>query len=254
MMPDLAQRLRARATLVGYWVASDNPAGTERIATAGYDYVCLDLQHGLIDYAGCLRGLTAVDAAGSAGVVRVQANDPAEIGRALDAGAQAVIVPLVNSAEEAARAALACRYPPVGVRSFGPMRSALRIGPDVRAADTAVACIVMIETLGGLEDLEAICAAPGVDGVYVGPSDLALALGAANPADGPARADFQRALERVRTVARDAGIAAGLHCNNGRAGAAALEAGFTFVSISNDLNHLGALARAELDAAHRVEA
>ena len=123
----LPGRLRAGRGLVGYWIGSDNAAMTERIARIGYDYVCLDAQHGLLDAAACLRGLFAIDAAspasGTAGVVRVSANRPEEIGRALDAGAAGVIVPLVNSPAEAAEAARACRYPPNGVRSYGPVRS-----------------------------------------------------------------------------------------------------------------------------------
>lgn len=92
-----AQRLRERERIVGYWVMSDNPAATERIAAAGYDYVCFDLQHGLLDYTGALRGVMAAELGGAVGVVRVPANEPAWIGRALDAGARAVIVPLVDS-------------------------------------------------------------------------------------------------------------------------------------------------------------
>lgn len=249
MSDDFAGRLRRREPVVGYWVASDNPAAAERIAHAGYDYVCLDVQHGLIDYTGCLHGLTAIDAAGGAGVVRVPANDAAWIGRALDAGARGVIVPLVNSAGEAAAAVRACRYPPVGVRSYGPARSVLRIGPAPREADAAIACIVMIETRGGLDSVDEICATPGVDAVYVGPADLALALGAAHPADGPALPDFEVALEQVRTAAAKAGIAAGLHCFDGQSAAAALSAGFTFVSVASDLRHLEAIARRELAAA-----
>ena len=129
-----AERLRAAHGLVGYWIGSDNAAMTERIARIGFDYVCLDAQHGLLDAAACLRGLFAIDAAapvsGTAGLVRVSVNRPEEIGRALDAGAAGVIVPLVNSAAEAVAAARACRYPPNGIRSYGPVRSGLRIGPD----------------------------------------------------------------------------------------------------------------------------
>jgi 4-hydroxy-2-oxoheptanedioate aldolase len=249
MTVDFAARLRARETVVGYWMTSDNPVATERVARVGFDYVCLDMQHGLIGYAGCVRGLTAIDAAGAAGAVRVPSNDASWIGRVLDAGARAVIVPLVNSAAEAARAAGACRYPPVGIRSYGPMRSALRIGPNPRQADESVACIVMIETRQGLDSLEAICATPGVDAVYIGPSDLALALGGDQPSAAATLPEFEPALERVRTVAEKAGIAVGFHCPNGQAAAGALAAGFTMVTISNDLNHLEAAAASHLATA-----
>lgn len=252
--PTFAQRLRSREPVIGYWVASDNPVVTERIAMTGYDYVCLDLQHGLIDHGGCVTGLIAVTAGGSAGVVRVPVNEPSWIGRALDAGAEAVIVPLVNSAAEAAAAARACRYPPDGIRSFGPSRSALRIGPDPRDADRSVACVVMIETRAALLDLPGICATPGIDGVYIGPSDLGISLGHGTPAQGRALPEFDEALATVRKTAEDAGIAAGMHCVDGTTAADALRSGFTFVSISNDLNHIQQFTRQQLAEARHGRA
>ena len=156
----------------------DYPATTERLARLGYDYVSLDAQHGLFGYSGMLAGLTAIDAGGQAvGMVRVAANDATPIGRALDAGAAGVIVPLVNTAEDAANAVAASRYPPVGIRSYGPMRSMLRIGPTPAEANETVIVLAMIETPEGLANVEAIAATPGLDGLYIGPSDLTLAVG-----------------------------------------------------------------------------
>jgi 4-hydroxy-2-oxoheptanedioate aldolase len=185
-------------------------------------------------------------------VVRVGANRPDEIGRALDAGAAGIIVPLVNSAAEAAEAARACRYPPCGARSYGPVRSGLRIGPDPGTANAAVACIVMIETVAGLERVEEIAAVPGVDALYVGPSDLSLALGARRPADGWATPEFAAALARVRAAAAAAGRGCGMHTTSGQAAAAALAAGFTFTSISDDLAHLEQFARDQLTEARQA--
>jgi 4-hydroxy-2-oxoheptanedioate aldolase len=255
MANDFARRLRRRQPLVGYWMSSDNPPVAERIAAAGYDYVCLDGQHGLIEGQGILRGLMGIDA-GSAlnggrtvGLARVRANDPGLIGRALDAGAYGVVVPLVNTPEEAARAVTSCRYPPEGFRSFGPTRSNLRIGPDPAEANDAVVCIAMIETATGLENVEKIAAVPGLDALYIGPSDLGIGLGGATPAEGQASPEFPVALARIRAAAEAAGIACGLHTNNGQAAAAGLADGFTFVSISHDINHIAELAAAHLAAA-----
>jgi 4-hydroxy-2-oxoheptanedioate aldolase len=247
---DFAGRLRERRRLLGYWVVCDNPVGTERIARAGYDYVCVDGQHGLLDYAGWLSAMTAIDAAGdAAGIVRVPANDPAWIGKALDIGARAVIVPLVNSAEEAEAAVRACRYAPHGVRSFGPMRAALRIGPAPAEADEQVACVVMIETAAGLANVEEICAVDGLDGLYVGPSDLTLALGGSALGD-PAVADlFATALKTIVAAAERSGIACGMHCHDGASAAEWLDAGFTFATVSSDLGDLEQAAVAQLRAA-----
>ena len=127
---EFAARLRSRERILGYWSAMDCPVATEWIAHVGWDYVALDLQHGIIGYSGMVAGLTAIDAArGPVGLVRVEANDPTPIGRALDAGAAGVIVPLINTAGEAAAAVASATYPPDGIRSYGPMRSQLRIGP-----------------------------------------------------------------------------------------------------------------------------
>ena len=128
--------------------------------------MAFDAQHGLLGHDGLLRGLMAVDAGARAvGVVRVGANDQYLIGPALDAGAVAVIVPLVDNAEQAARAIRYTRSAPTGVRSYGPMRSALRIGPNPVETHEQVAVLAMIETADGLANVEAICAVPGLAGV-----------------------------------------------------------------------------------------
>ena len=150
---EFAAKVRRRETVVGYWIQLDSPASTERVARLGYDYVSLDAQHGLFGYSGMLAALTAIDAAGRAvGLVRVAANDATAIGRALDAGAAGVIAPLVNTAEDAAAAVAAGRYPPTGIRSYGPARSSMRIGPAPAEADSAVVVLAMIETAAGLAE------------------------------------------------------------------------------------------------------
>lgn len=247
---EFARKIRNREQCVGYWVVLDAPVATERLARLGYDYVTLDGQHGLIGHAGLLSNLMAIDAGGrSVGIVRVESGDPAVIGRALDYGAGGVIVPLVDTAEDAAGAVSAARYPAGGRRSYGPMRSSLRIGPTPAEADETVVVLAMIETAGGLENIDEICATPGLDGVYVGPSDLCLAVGGRFPND-PAVADaFETALERIRTAAAAAGIAAGIHNPGGEQAARRLAEGFTFATVASDLVHLEQAAAAHLKAA-----
>lgn len=242
---DFRQRLRRRESALGYWVTLDAPVATERLARIGYDYLCVDGQHGLLSYTGILRALSAVDAGGaSVGLVRVGANDPFLIGQALDAGAAGVIVPLVNSAADAVRALEATHYPPLGARSWGPVRADLRVGPTPEAANAAVSCLAMIETREGLANVETICAVPGLTGIYVGPADLCLAVGGAFPGD-PAVADtFEKALVRIREAAAAAGVAAGIHTGSGMDAARRLAEGFTFATASSDL---GGLERAAAD-------
>ncbi|MEU9438264.1 aldolase/citrate lyase family protein [Streptomyces sp. NPDC048252] len=248
---DFAGRLRGRERLVGYWIACDNPVGTERIAGVGYDYIGVDGQHGVVHQPGWQSAMLAVDAMGrSAGVIRVPSVDPIAIGAALDAGARAVIVPMVETASEAAIAARACRHWPAGTRSLGgPVRAELRLGSVPGELDEAVACIAMIETAAAMENLAAICATPGLDAVYVGPADLSVALGARYFGDPSAQAELERALKEVTAAAAAAGIACGIHCLDGTTAAQRLTEGFTFATVSSDITHLREAAATHLAAA-----
>jgi 4-hydroxy-2-oxoheptanedioate aldolase len=247
---EFAAKVRGREIVVGYWVVLDSPASTERLAGLGYDYVSLDAQHGLFGYSGMVAGLTAIDAAGRAvGMVRVEANDVTPIGRALDAGAAGVIVPMINSAEDAAKAVAATRYPPGGIRSYGPMRSMLRIGPTPAEANEAVVVLAMIETPQGLANVEAIATTPGLDGLYIGPSDLTIAVGGAGPTDPSVADTFEAALVRIRRACEDNGIAAGLHTGSGEQAAKRISEGFTLLTVAGDITHLEAVAQAHLVAA-----
>lgn len=228
----------------------DAPVATERIARLGYDYVAVDAQHGLLGYSGVLNGMLAIDAGNtSAGVVRVESNDLTAIGKALDAGAAGIIVPLVNTAADAAAAVSAAKYPPLGGRSYGPMRSALRIGPVPAEANDTTLVFAMIETPDGLANVEQIAATPGLDGVYVGPSDLTLAVGGAFPGDPAVAGEFEEALEKVAKAAEAAGIAAGIHTADGALASKRLRQGYTFATVASDLVHLEAVARQHLNAA-----
>ncbi|MDT0541661.1 MULTISPECIES: aldolase/citrate lyase family protein [Streptomyces] len=243
--------LRNREQLIGYWSLLDSPIAAERLARIGYDYLAFDAQHGLFGYQGMLNNLLATDTKGSTavGMVRVEANDLTYIGKALDAGATAVIVPLIDNAQDAADAVAAVRYPPLGRRSYGPMRAQLRIGPNPADTHEQTAVLAMIETADGLANVEEICATPGLDGVYVGPSDLRLAIGGATSTDPAVQDEFEQALARVRKAAEAAGIAAGIHNADGASAARRLAEGFTFATVSSDVVHLQQVATSHLEAA-----
>ncbi|MFD5061398.1 HpcH/HpaI aldolase/citrate lyase family protein [Streptomyces sp. NPDC058394] len=243
--------LRNREQLIGYWSLLDSPIAAERLARIGYDYLAFDAQHGLFGYQGMLNNLLATDTKGSTavGMVRVEANDLTYIGKALDAGASAVIVPLIDNARDAADAVAAVRYPPLGRRSYGPMRAQLRIGPNPADTHEQTAVLAMIETADGLANVEEICATPGLDGIYVGPSDLRLAIGGATSTDPSVQDEFEQALTRVRKAAEAAGIAAGIHNADGASAARRLAEGFTFASVAADVVHLQQIATSHLEAA-----
>lgn len=247
---EFARKIRAREQAVGYWAVLDAPVATERISRLGYDYVALDAQHGLLGYSGVLGGLMAIDAGNAAvGMVRVEENSPVAIGKALDAGAIGVIVPLVDSAEDAAAAVASAKYPPLGNRSYGPMRSALRVGPVPAEANATTLVFAMIETPDGLANVAEICATPGLDGIYVGPSDLTIAVGGKYPGDPDVQQAFEDALETVAAAAASAGVAAGIHTAAGEIAAQRLGQGYTFATIASDLTHLEQIAKSHLTAA-----
>ena len=195
----LQEALAAKEQVWGGWVVGPTIIGPEEFAHAGYDYVGFDVQHGYLDDADVALLLRRLEHVPIATAVRLPSTDPAPIGRVLDAGADAVIIAMVESADQAAAAVAATRYAPAGVRSFGPLRASL--GHDPAALEARVSVFAMIETAQGLSALDEICAVPGLTGVYVGPADLAISLGLragrrVDAPDGPRR-DDARAIHRV---------------------------------------------------------
>jgi 4-hydroxy-2-oxoheptanedioate aldolase len=223
--------------------------GAEILAGGGVDYVCVDQQHGVIDYDSAVPMFQAIRAEGVAPITRVLSNDPFLIMKALDAGAWGVIVPLVNSSEDATRAVSACRYPPRGMRSYGPVRAAGVLGTrEPEELGSEVLCLVMVETREGLERVDEIAATPGLDGIYIGPSDLALSLGLPPTLD--VREDeHAEAIERIREACHRNGIAAGIHSPSGHWARRHAEAGFEMVTVATDAALLRAAAIQELDVA-----
>lgn len=238
----------AGGSAVGGWAVMGSPFAAELVAVAGFDYLTVDCQHGLSDLGVMVPMLQAVSRTGPTPLVRVTRNEPGAIGKALDAGAEGVIVPMVNTPEEAALAVAGCRYAPHGVRSYGPVRSGMFLGSDTAYANAQVLCLVMIETVEGVAAADAICATPGVDGVYVGPADLAVSMGM-SPAEAGGSREHADALDHVRRACEAHGVIPGIHTSGGAAARAQLDAGFRMVTVSTDAALLRAAATAELAAA-----
>jgi 4-hydroxy-2-oxoheptanedioate aldolase len=222
-------------TAVGLACHTGDPHVAETLALAGFDYLYLDQQHSVGGLACPVEMLRAVARTSTTPLVRVAANDPTLIGRALDAGAEGVIVPTVESVEDARRAAAATRYAPVGTRSWGPTRSAFGLGADPAHVNGEVLCLVMIETAAGVARAKEIAEVPGVDGVYVGPGDLAVSLGL-HPVDGPRSDEHRDAVHTIREACDAAGIVAAI------TGDPATEArrGFRIVTADSDISFLKA--------------
>ena len=236
------------AILRGAWCASPSAVIAEAVAASGYDYVCVDMQHGAVEYADAVHMFQAIQGQGVTPIVRLVANDAALIGKAADAGALGIVVPLVNTAEEAAAAVAATRYPPRGSRSYGPVRASLVTGSrDVRDLEQ-VFVAVMVETAEGLANVEEIAATEGVDAIYCGPADLALAIGLDPAYERPEREHID-AIERIRKACVDNGIIAGVHCVGGEMASRRLAQGFQMTTIINDVALVKSAGAAELKLA-----
>src|SRR6202171_2323713 len=169
------------------WLSVSHGFTAEVMARQGFDALVVDMQHGTTDMSDLWPMLQAISQTETVPVVRVAWNDPASIMKALDLGAYGILVPLINTAEDAAKAVAACRYPPVGMRSSGPVRAVHYGGADyVANANNEIVLMAMIETKEGLANLKVICATPGPDAVYIGRADLSFALGLAPRGDNPA--------------------------------------------------------------------
>jgi 4-hydroxy-2-oxoheptanedioate aldolase len=241
-------------TAFGLWSVMPGTIGAEILAKAGADYVCVDQQHGVIDYGSMAPMFQVIRAGGAAPITRVLSNDPFLIMKALDAGSWGVIVPLVNSAEDAARAVSACRYPPQGIRSFGPVLAAGVIGSrDPEKLGGEVVCLVMVETREALERVGEIAATPGLDGVYIGPSDLALSLGL-TPTLEIMEGEHEAAVRRIREACHKHGIAAGIHAPSGEWARRHAQAGFDLITVASDAPLLRAAAGQEMATAREGSA
>ena len=236
---------------LGGWLAVPNTFTAELMSRLGFDWLTIDMQHGLIDYQAALQMLQAMTASETVSMVRVPWNEPGIIGKVLDAGAEGVIVPMVNTREQSEAAAAACRYPPLGRRSFGPTRAALVGGSDYfdRANDEII-CLIMIETQQALDNLDEILDVPGIDGVYVGPNDLSVSLGLPPAPDHEAES-FRSAIAAILEGCHQRGLTAGCAGTTKQA-PMRIEGGFRFVEVSRDAGSMARAAREDLRAIRKV--
>lgn len=243
-------RLRAegRCALNG-WIAAPAALTAQVMAAAGWDALTVDLQHGTADYADLLTIFPIVEAAGAAPMARVPWLDEAMIMRVLDAGAMGVIAPMIETAEQARRLVAACRYPPEGGRSFGPVRARLSWPGEfsTASANASVLALAMIETRAAVAALDEIIAVPGLSGVYIGPADLALSHGHP-PRFDPEAEELIAIIADIRRRTADAGLWCGLHCGTPDYAARAAGWGMDVVTVGSDLRFLEAGATAAVAA------
>jgi 4-hydroxy-2-oxoheptanedioate aldolase len=248
----LATGLAADAPVLCAWVGMNEPAVAEALAREAFDAVVLDMQHGALDFAGASRAILSVALAGKPAIVRAPVGEFSLASRLLDAGAAGIIAPMINSRDDARRFVAFTKFPPLGERSWGP-RAVLPLsgldGPAyLTGANAMTQTIAMIETRAALDAIDDILAVEGVDGVFIGPSDLSIALNDGRSAE-PRGAALMSAAAHVVAQAKTHGKYAAMFCFDGGDARAMAGLGFKLCSISSDQALLRGAARTELAAA-----
>ena len=225
---------------VNGWLAIGNGFSAEVMAHQGWDTLTIDLQHGVIDYTAMVAMLQAISTTATVPIVRVPWLEPGIIMKSLDAGAYGLICPMVNTREDAQKFVAWTNYAPKGTRSFGPIRALLYGGADyaARANDTVVR-FAMIETAQALDNLDAILSVEGLDAIYIGPSDLSLALGC-RPVFDDVDPPVAQAMDHILERAKAHGVKAGVHNGIAEGALARIAKGFRFVTIGSDARLMAA--------------
>lgn len=246
-MTSLRDKWAAGDETLGFWLSIPGFFGAEVAARQPVDYVCIDTQHGAIDYQASVAMIQAIELVGGCPIVRVPWNEPGIIGKSLDAGAHGVVVPMVNTREQAEAVVRAARYVPDGARSWGPVMAGMR-HPDNRGwAAANVAVIPMIETVEAVANLDAILTVPGIDAIYVGPADLAISLGL-GPGGNEGNPVFDDALAAIVDGCRRHGVVPGIH-STGSLTPLRRRQGFRMITVTSDAMALRAGYEAERLAA-----
>ena len=228
---------------VNGWLAIANSFSAETMAHQGWDSLTIDLQHGVVDYAGMVGMLQAISTTPTVPVVRVPWLEPGILMKTLDAGAYGVICPMINTREDAQKLVAWTHYAPRGTRSFGPVRALLYGGADyAQQANDTIVCFAMIETAQALDNLDDILSVEGLDAIYIGPSDLSLALGCSPRFDDldPRAAE---AVDHILARARAHGVVAGIHNGSTASALQRIAKGFQFVTVSSDARLMAAGAQ-----------
>lgn len=249
----IKKKLQSGQVSVGSWMSMAHPSIAEILAKAGYEWVVVETEHTAIDNSEVLRLLMAIDGAGAVPLVRLAWNDPIQCKAVLDSGAAGVIVPMVNTREDAELAVKSAKYPPLGFRGVGLARAqgyGERFAEYVASANEDTLLIVQIEHKDAVANIEAILDVPGIDGTFIGPYDLSMSMGLPGQLNHP---DVVAARERVLAATQARGLAAGIHLVHPDRAAADMatyvKAGYQFIALGTDILFLGDSARALSKAA-----
>ncbi|HZP77641.1 MAG TPA: aldolase/citrate lyase family protein [Pseudolabrys sp.] len=238
----LAARLRAGEAVYSGWCSMASPLVTEVVARAGFPAVTIDGQHGLWDTASTFSAIAAIRQGGSAPLVRIPLAGFGFASRVLDVGAEGIVAPMINTVEDARALVAATKFPPMGERSWGPHRATMQAGiADQKVylteGNNHIVNLAMIETRTAMDNLDAIAATPGIDVLFIGPSDLSITLSDGKVLE-PHSKEVEAGLDKILAAAKKAGKLAGIYCANADRALACAKRGFRFMAVASDLNFL----------------
>ena len=243
----LKELFKAGKPIINSWLAIPSSFSAEVMSNQGWDSLTIDMQHGLIDYPNAVSMLQAISTTETTPMARVNWNEPGQIMKILDAGCYGIICPMVSNSKEAEKFIQACQYPPKGYRSFGPIRASIYGGSDyAKHADEEILKLAMIETKEALEKLDEILDTPNLDGIYVGPADLSLAINEEPGFDRPENTKAYKEILRILEAAKKRNLFAGLHNGTPEYAQKMLDKGFNLVTVGSDSRYIAAGAKTDL--------
>ena len=244
----LKELFKAGKPIINSWLAVPSSFSAEVMANQGWDSLTIDMQHGLIDYPNAVNMLQAISTTETIPMARVNWNEPGQIMKILDAGCYGIICPMVSNREEAENFVQACLYPPKGYRSFGPIRGLLYGGSDyAKHADNEILKLAMIETREALEKLDEILDTPNLDGIYIGPADLSLAIGEEPGFDRPEGSKAYKEILRILESAKKRNLLAGIHNGTVDYAQKMISKGFNLVTVGADQRFMSAGAKSAIE-------
>ena len=250
----LKEIFKSGKSVVNGWLQIPNSFTAELMANQNWDSLTLDMQHGVIDYPNAVGMLQAISTTKVVPMVRVNWNEPGQIMKMLDAGAYGIICPMVSNKREAESFVKACMYPPNGYRSYGPIRGLVYGGPDYAdEANNEILKFAMIETKESLENLDEIMKTPGLDGIYIGPADLSLAIGEKPSFDKPENDPVYNVIMKILDHAVKNKIIAGIQNGQPEYAEKMIKKGFQLVTIGSDQRYMTAASKTALSKLKKEE-
>ena len=244
----LKELFKANIPIINSWLSVPSSFTAEVMANQGWDSLTIDMQHGLIDYPNAVNMLQAISTTQTTPIARVNWNEPGQIMKILDAGCYGIICPMVSNKKEAEKFIQACQYPPKGYRSFGPIRASIYGGNDyAKHADEEILKLAMIETKEALDKLDEILDTPNLDGIYIGPADLSLAVGEEPGFDKSENTKAYKEILRILEAAKKRKLLTGLHNGTADYAQKMIKKGFDLVTVGSDSRYITTGAKSDLE-------